>query len=205
MWSQLCWGRQSVPDFVILIMNIGSFFRCWKAVYGFVPLLKSHIMRTPRTLAVARFTHHHSLLTRENSILLTEIAGLYSQRHSNDEPSCIYEHVTSKITNQLTNSMGQSPSWEATSSLVSQIRLILWNPKIHYRIHKRPPLVPILSQIEPVHTAPTHFESSKLALSLKPPCQNPVYTSPLPIRATCPTHLIRVGACLHHTVCFDTK
>jgi hypothetical protein len=32
--------------------------------------------------------------------------------------------------------------------------------------------------------------SSKWSLSLRFPHQNPVYTSPLPIRATCPAHLI---------------
>ena len=75
--------------------------------------------------------------------------------------------------------------------------------KVHYHIHKCPPLFPVLSHIDPVLTLTFHFLISILILSFNLCLDLPsglflssfptktLYTPLLsPIHATCPTHLI---------------
>ena len=88
--------------------------------------------------------------------------------------------------------MEWSPPWATNISSASQeIPCILWYSTLHLRIHKRPPPLPILNHIIPVHV-PTHWRfililSFHLCLGLpsdffflKYPHKIPVCTSHVP-------------------------
>ena len=95
------------------------------------------------------------------------------------------------VTYLLTYSMVQSPSWEVNWFVASQeLPRILWNPKVHYRTHKRPPPVSILDQPNPVHIPTSHIleihpniihpstpRSPQWSLSLRFPHQDPLHPS----------------------------
>jgi hypothetical protein len=102
--------------------------------------------------------------------------------------------LTDLLTYLLTHTIELSHSWVANRFSASQeFSYILWNPEVHYRIHKCPPTVPILSQLDLVRALTSHFlkihlniilpctpGSSKFSLFLRLPHQNSVYASPLP-------------------------
>ena len=118
------------------------------------------------------------------SYSFNENAGLYTLTHLLHGDRVLLEKLTGFAANQ-------------------EIPRILWNPKVHYCTHKRPPPVPILSQLHPVPTTTSHFLKTLLILSshLRLGLPNGLFPSgfptktlctPLPssIRATCPAHLI---------------
>jgi hypothetical protein len=94
--------------------------------------------------------------------------------------------------------MEQSLSWEVNSHSASQeIPRVLGNPKVHYHVHRRTPMVSVLRQMHPIHTTPSLRSiliSSYLCLGLL----SGLFSSGFPtwifyaffMHATCPICLI---------------
>ena len=109
-------------------------------------------------------------------------------------PSCGAAYLLTYLVTYLLTSWSIVFLEKLTGSASSQeIHRILWNPKVPHRTQKCPSPLPILSQLHPVHTTPSHFlkinlniilpstsGSHQWSLSLRFPHQNPVHASPLP-------------------------
>jgi hypothetical protein len=96
-----------------------------------------------------------------------------------------------------------SASWgDANCAAPKELPSILRNPKLQYLVHKSPPLFPILSHINPIHSIPSYLLfililSAHVRLGLPSgPFPSRFHTNILyaflfsPIRAQCPAHFI---------------
>jgi hypothetical protein len=112
--------------------------------------------------------------------------------------------ITSNIHTLIHSLIKLSPSWEAANCATTlELPSILWNPKVHYRVQKSPPLVPILSEINLIHIIPSYFSKihfnivTHLRLGLPSGLFHSRFSTNIlyaflfsPIHGTCSAHLI---------------
>jgi hypothetical protein len=83
-----------------------------------------------------------------------------------------------------------SPSWWAANCEAPQELLsILWNPKVQYRVHKSPPLVPILNHINPVHSIPSYISKIHSNIVHPPTSWSSQWSLSFWLSHQCPIHI----------------
>jgi hypothetical protein len=122
-----------------------------------------HLSRVVQTVPALTFREgaHYSVLRPPSSPLsisrrpLSHKLILYSSHRVRGQSSHQYE---------LT-----AWSWAlleaASCTAIQGLPSVLWYLKVHYRVQKIPPLVPILSHINPIHTSPFYLTSISISFT----------------------------------------
>ena len=105
--------------------------------------------------------------------------------------SCYTGYVTYLLT-PLSRALLEKLTGSAASQ---EIPRNFWNPKVHHLTHKCPPPVPILSQLHPVPTNPSHFLKIQINIILPSTSGSPQWSLSLRFSHQNPVH----PSLLHHT------
>ena len=161
-WEQSCYRRTDIMKLIVAFHNFAKAPKngsCSKSLriphrgtkYGCVVRFRL------RPLCCVRSTGIQEVEWPRNTVwMLTEVSKCHENRDSSWQSYLLHKSPHFLLTYLLTP-WSRVLLEKLTGSAASQeIPRILWNPKVHYRIHKCPPPVPILSQLHPVSTH-SHF------------------------------------------------
>jgi hypothetical protein len=105
---------------------------------------RSSIERTTGRLVRHNAVHSRRMLVGGIHVTGTVCTSVPEMLHLNDSATTDME-------------LEQNPSWEVNSRSASEMSCFLWNLKVHFRVHNSPPMVSILSQMNPIQTRNTQF------------------------------------------------
>jgi hypothetical protein len=117
--------------------------------------------------------------TKNSWTYYTEQYG--NEQFQNDIGRCLKGACARFCTYLRTHSLHGAESFLRSNRFVAsqESTLILWNPKVHYRNHKCPQTVSMLSQLNPFHTPTLHFLKIHLNIILpSTPGSNQVVSFP---------------------------
>jgi hypothetical protein len=103
---------------------------------------------------------------RERHHMQWQLINLYSSSQRN-RPHSSFDQDLPKENYRLHK--GAEPFLRSRELCTQELPSILWNPKVHHLVHKSPPMVPTLSQIDPVHTIPSYLSNNKIYFNIVHP------------------------------------
>jgi hypothetical protein len=83
-----------------------------------------------------------------------------------------------------------NPSWESEIRSVCQgVPHLLWNPKVNYSVHKRPPIGPILNHTNPAHAIKHCLLKIHFNITSPSTPRSPKWSLPFSVSNKCLTHV----------------